>query len=69
MHPDLYGAVGIQHGQDDELHGWEEAGQAAPLPLELQVVQHHEHGLTRPDGGLKKNNNNQRGECLFYSSL
>lgn len=51
---DLYGAVGVQHGQHDELHGREQVGQTTPLPLELQVIQHHEHRLTWPHSGLKK---------------
>ena len=51
--PDLFGTLGVEQGQHDELHGWEQVRQTAPLPLELQVIQHHEHRLPWPDGCLE----------------
>lgn len=62
IHPDLDGAVSVQHGQHDQLHGQQQVGQTAPLPLELQVVQHHEDGLAGPDGGLEADR--QKAGCL-----
>lgn len=65
---DLYWAVGVQHGQHDELHGWEQVGQAASLPLELQVVQHHEHRLAWPDGRLEATHHNRPTLLGYHNS-
>lgn len=51
-HPDLGRAVCIQHSQHDELYSWKQVGQTPLPPLELQVIQHHQHGLAGPHGGL-----------------
>lgn len=52
-HSHLDRAVCVQHSQHDELYGWKQVRQTPPLPLELQVIQHHEHGLAGPHGGLE----------------
>lgn len=51
-HPNLNRAVCIQHSQHDELYSWKQVWQTSPLPLELQVIQHHEHRLAGPHSGL-----------------
>lgn len=81
-YPYLDRAVCIQHRQHDELYSWKQVGQTPPLPLELQVIQHHKHVLTRPHSGLEgekrvtpmfissaRNDNDEGGQGLAKSSL
>lgn len=51
-HPNLDRAVCIQHSQHDELYSWKQVWQTSPLPLKLQVIQHHENRLAGPHSGL-----------------
>lgn len=39
---------------NEQLHGRLQVWQVTPLPLQLHVIQHHQHRLTRPDTVLER---------------
>ncbi len=48
-----------EHDPYEQLHSRLQVWQVTPLPLQLHVIQHHQHRLTRPDTVLREKDQKQ----------